>query len=311
MIRILQTPAPAPSALALALAVSLSACAHAPAPVAETQAVAEPVKPAGPALWKVADEDTTIYLFGTIHVLPGEVEWYNTAVSEALDRSDTLVTEIPMGKEADAQAQQLLLASGMLPEGTTLRSLLDEEEKAAYEAALTKLSVPAAAFDRFEPWAAGITVTVLPLLQQGYSADAGVDKRLDELAGPDKQRGALETVEFQIGIFDSMEQDTQVDFLIAAAEMVDDTKAVLDAMVAEWLEGDADALAALMNEEMDDPAVAEALLFTRNANWAEWIDTRLDQPGTVFMAVGAGHLAGERSVQDLLAARGIPTQRVQ
>ena len=37
----------------------------------------EPVAPAvpGPALWKVADKDTTIYLFGTVHALPKDVPW--------------------------------------------------------------------------------------------------------------------------------------------------------------------------------------------------------------------------------------------
>jgi uncharacterized protein len=85
----------------------------------------------------------------------------------------------------------------------------------------------------------------------------------------------------------------------------------LNRMVAEWAEGDADELAVIMNEGMTDPAVAEALLYSRNANWAEWIDTRLDQPGTVFIAVGAGHLAGAKSVQDYLAAKGITTMRVK
>jgi len=82
-------------------------------------------------------------------------------------------------------------------------------------------------------------------------------------------------------------------------------------MVTEWVEGDADALAALMNEGMSDPEAAEALLYSRNRNWAEWIDARLEQPGTVFMAVGAGHLAGEKSVQDYLTERGIVSKRVQ
>ena len=86
---------------------------------------------------------------------------------------------------------------------------------------------------------------------------------------------------------------------------------MLDRMVAEWVKGDADALAAVMNEGMTDPAVAEALLYSRNANWAEWIDTRLDTPGTVFIAVGAGHLAGPKNVQDLLAQKGITTSRVK
>ncbi|MCL4673653.1 MAG: TraB/GumN family protein [Sphingomonadaceae bacterium] len=266
---------------------------------------------AKPALWKVADEDTTIYLFGTVHILPKGIDWAGPAITGALAESDELVTEIPTGPEADATMQQLVMSKGMLPQGGNLRALLSEEDKATFEAALGSINVPAPAFDAMKPWMAGLTLTVLPLIQQGYSLDAGVEEELGKLAGPDKPRGALETIEYQLGLFDGMDQQAQVEFMIAAAETVGDIKPMLDSMVAEWAEGDADGLAEIMNREMDDPAVAESLLYTRNGNWAEWIDARLDTPGTVFIAVGAGHLAGERSVQDLLAQRGITTARVQ
>ena len=70
-------------------------------------------------------------------------------------------------------------------------------------------------------------------------------------------------------------------------------------------------LAALLNEGLTDPVLAKALLYDRNERWAEWIDTRLDEPGTVFVAVGAGHLAGAMSVQDYLTGRGLAVTRVQ
>ena len=266
---------------------------------------------ATPALWKVADEDTTIYLFGTVHILPEGIKWYAGPVSEALESADVLVTEIPVGPDTEAAMQQAVMQKGVLPAGSTLRGLLNPDQVAAYEGALGKLGIPAPAFDQFKPWMAGLTLTVVPLIQQGYKLDAGVEEKLVTLAGPDKPRDALETVEFQLGLFDGMDQPAQIEFLLASAQSVDTVKPMLDAMVAEWAEGDADGLAAIMNQELGDPAVAEALLYSRNANWAEWIDTRLDSPGTVFMAVGAGHLAGERSVQDLLAQRGIATDRVQ
>ena len=57
--------------------------------------------------------------------------------------------------------------------------------------------------------------------------------------------------------------------------------------------------------------VVETLLFQRNRNWATWVRQRLQQPGTVFVAVGAGHLAGPNSVQDALKAQGVETARVQ
>jgi uncharacterized protein len=264
----------------------------------------------GPALWKVADEDTTIYLFGTVHVLPKELEWYDATIANALDSSDMIVTEIKMDKASEAELQQLSMKLGLLPPGTTLRSLLTPEQTTTYEAGLAKLGAPPAAFDPVKPWLAGLTLSLLPLMQQGYDPNSGVEKILLAKAGT-KGQGALETAEFQLGIFNNMPTEAQVSFMMEAVEGMDEIKPMLDRMVAEWAEGDAVELANIMNEGMTDPAVADALLYSRNANWAEWIDTRLDAPGTVFIAVGAGHLAGTKSVQDYLAQKGIAVARVK
>lgn len=277
---------------------------------AATETAAAPEMAKGPALWKVADEDTTIYLFGTVHILPEGIEWYDTTIADALTGSDTLVTEIPMDPASEAAMGQLAQSKGSLPAGTTLRSLLTPEQTTTYEAALAKIGAPPAAFDQFKPWLTGLTLSIIPLMQQGYTPGAGVEKVLLSKIG-DKPQGALETAEYQLGIFDGMDQAAQVTFLMEAAEGMDEVAPMLNRMVAEWAEGDADELAAIMNEGMTDPAVADALLYNRNANWAEWIDTRLDQPGTVFIAVGAGHLAGARSVQDYLGQKGITAMRVK
>jgi len=264
----------------------------------------------GPALWKVGDEDTTIYLFGTVHVLPKELEWYDATIANALDGSDMIVTEIKMDKASEAELQQLSMKLGLLPPGTTLRSLLTPEQTATYEAGLAKLGAPPEAFDPVKPWLAGLTLSLLPLMQQGYDSNSGVEKILLAKVGT-KPQGALETAEFQLGIFNNMPTEAQVAFMMETVEGMDEIKPMLDRMVAEWAEGDATELANIMNEGMTDPAVAEALLYSRNANWAEWIDTRLDEPGTVFIAVGAGHLAGAKSVQDYLAQKGITVARVK
>ena len=82
-------------------------------------------------------------------------------------------------------------------------------------------------------------------------------------------------------------------------------------MNKHWTSGDADGMAKLMNDmNVQSPAMYKALLVDRNANWAEWIDKRLDTPGVVFMGVGAGHLGGKDSVQHKLGKYGIRTARV-
>lgn len=281
---------------------------QAAAPAAETTTAAS-----GPAIWKVSDEDTTIYLFGTVHMLPKNVEWVNPTITDALAKSDMIVTELPMDAGSQAELQQLTMKLGMLPAGTPLRSLLTPEQAKTYEAAFATIGLPPQAvqqFDVMKPWFAGLNLSMLPLLMSGYTPDSGVEKVLLDKAG-DKPRGALETPEFQLSLFNDLPQEAQIAFLMEAAEGVGEATEMLDRMVAEWIKGDAEKLAEIMNEGMNDPALMEALLHSRNANWAQWIEERMAEPGTVFIAVGAGHLAGEKSVQDLLAAKGIAATRLK
>ena len=289
------------------LALFLQGCAA----TANTVPDATVVTPSGPALWKVADEDTTIYLFGTVHALPKDTGWYQGPIATALASTDELVTEIPKDSVTDPASQQSIMAKAMMPAGENLRTSLTDTQRATYEAALNTLGLPPGAFDQFDPWFASMTMSILPLMKAGYAAESGVELTIDKLAPETAGRGALETLEWQIDMFDSMPADVQTEFLISTAQNIDRIAPMMDQMVAEWLEGDADGLAALMNAGLTDPRLATILLYDRNERWAGWIDERMDKPGTVFIAVGAGHLAGQKSVQDYLTHRGFSVARVQ
>lgn len=295
------------------LALVLQGCASQPEPetAAPPPPVERPVAAAGPGLWQVADDDTTIYLFGTVHALPQDVEWYRGPIESALATSQELVTEIPSGAAQDPGLQQMVMTRAVLPADESLRDMLSDDDRQTYEIALGKLGMPPASFDRFEPWFAAMTLSVLPLVKAGYSAASGVEMKLEELAPADATRGALETLEWQVELFDTLPTDSQTAFLMVSTQNIDEVVPMMDRMVGEWLDGDADGLAALVNEGLTDPVLADALLYDRNERWAEWVANRLDQPGTVFVAVGAGHLAGKQSVQDFLEGRGLAVTRVQ
>jgi uncharacterized protein YbaP (TraB family) len=233
------------------------------------------------------------------------------SIADALAKSDTLVTEVELNADTMKQMQQEIMAKGMLPAGESLRDLLTADQRTKYEAAVTRIGLKPETFDRFEPWYAAMMMTMLPLIKQGYATDAGVEKVLGGNAGDAKPRAALETVDYQLSIFDSLSRDAQVRYLMEVIDGNQDIKAMLDKMVAEWMKGDADKLAELMNEGLTDPDLAEKLLYQRNRNWADWIAARMQKPGTVFMAVGAGHLAGKGSVQEDLAAKGYTVERLQ
>lgn len=297
------------ASLAVTFAGSAPAAAQRVEPIRTINAPAP--QHGGPALWKVQDEDTTIYLFGTVHILPANVQWFRGNIARALETSDTLVTEIPEGAMDDPAMKASVMAKGTLPEGKTLRQFLTPEQRKQYEAALARIGAPAAAFDKFEPWLAGITLAVMPLIMNGYDPESGAESVIEAAAPATATRLALETADQQIDFFDKLPPKSQVGFLMSSAKDLDRVVAMMDEMLIEWLEGDAESLAALMNSEMTDPVTTAVLLHSRNERWAEWIDARMDEPGQVFIAVGAGHLAGEKSVQDFLAQRDFTVTRIQ
>ena len=208
--------------------------------------------------------------------------------------------------------QQLVLSRAVLPQGQTLRAMLTPEQKAAYEKQLGGLGLPLQAFDGYEPWYAAVALSTLPLMRTGYDPKFGVEQVLDTRARSlGRKHIGLETPAYQIGLFDSLPMDAQKRYFADVVEQLPTVAEQLGQMVTAWRRGDAEALAKLMNDEEDDPALIEMLLINRNKAWAQWLKQRLDQPGTVFLAVGAGHLAGPGSVQDQLAAQGFKTTRVQ
>ena len=293
------------AAASTALAFTLASCA---APLETGLAEAPPADAVpGPALWQLSDADTTIYLFGTVHVLPDGVEWFDPRIERAFAASDTLVTEVDVSQQ-EALAVYIAEAA-TLQGGQTLRALMTDEDRTEYETAVTGLGLPAAALDGFEPWFAALNLSVLPLLQAGYNPTAGVEMALAERAG-DKTRAELETMEEQIALFDNMEMTYQLSYLDLTVGSMNEVVPMVDEMVAEWLEGDSVRLAEIMNNEMDDDYLYDRLLTDRNAKWVQWIEQRMAQPGTVFVAVGAGHLAGTGSVQDQLRQRGHVVTRI-
>ena len=127
-----------------------------------------------------------------------------------------------------------------------------------------------------------------------------------------KPVAGLETFEQQIGFFDTLPADQQVKYLVSTVNEFANIGPLLDKMVAQWSAGDPDGLGKTMNEEMrKTPELAKVLLSDRNARWAEWIGARMAKPGTVFVAVGAGHLAGGDSVQAYLAKHNLKAERIQ
>lgn len=263
-----------------------------------------------PALWVVKDRDTTIYLFGTIHVLKPGLSWFDAAVKAAFDRSDALVLE--MVQPDTVTMQKLVVAKGFTPDGPTLTERLPEADRAPYLKALSDLGVPPVAFDRAKPWVVATNLTLLPLMKSGYRPDSGPEHVLTAAAqAVNKPVLGLETPEQQIGYLADLPDPLQVKFLESTLKDLPKADADMAKMVDAWSHGDPAKLGEIMNDGVKDtPELAKVLLTDRNARWAQWIRARLATPGTVFVAVGAGHLAGKGSVQEQLRALNITATRI-
>lgn len=293
---------------------TLSAALLLIAPAVEARQSAAPpqTRVATPAIWQVRDADTTIYLFGTIHVMKPGIDWFGGKVRQAFDASDELMLEIVEPDDPNVMGN-IMAQAAIASDGIKLSDRLTDEARGKYTAAMTGNGLPVAAFDMFNPWMAGMALSVAPLARMGYQSDLGAEKVLQTAAqSAGKSVGALETVEQQIGFFAGLPMDQQVTFLNATVDGLPDMEAEFDKLMTYWAEGKPDNLADSMNESLKKtPELAQVLLIGRNANWARWIKDRMSRPGTVFIAVGAGHLAGKGSVQEQLHDIGIDASRIE
>ncbi len=280
------------------------------APDSAAQAAA-PLPDADPAIWVVKDKDTTIYLFGTFHALDGKSDWFNEEVKTAFDASNELVLELP-DVEDKAALQPVIMKYAIDTSGKPLSEKLSPAGKERFAKALAGLGAPPAAFDKFKPFFAALTVVMAGAQKHGFTGESGAEAILTKAAKASKKPiSGLETIDYQMSLFANLSEADQIKMLEETLNELDELDEVFAEMNKHWTSGDAEGMAKLMNDMNDQsPAMYKTLLTDRNANWAEWIDKRLDKPGVVFMGVGAGHLGGKDSVQDLLAKRGIKSERI-
>ena len=291
---------------ALGIAASAAACTTA----AET---APQTAGPRPALWQVADKDTTIYLFGTIHLLPANYQWRTPKLDAAVNRSNGLVVETLIDTKNPAELLGVLMRLGISPNLPPLMSRVPPEKQAALQTAVAASGVPMAALDRMETWAAAFTLIGTQFRSLGLQGDEGVETLLKQaFTAAGKPVGQLETNAEQLGFFDSLPEDAQRTLLVASLDQPEQVRQQFNDMLAAWARGDVNAIARTFNDDMiGSSALSEALLKRRNANWAGWIERRMAQPGAVLVAVGAGHLAGDSSVQAMLQKRGLKVTRIQ
>ena len=305
-------------AIGAALGLSLAAALLAGAPRAFAQDAAPDHSPAaivpatgqGPALWSISDADSTIYLFGTIHVLRPETPWGSAKVDAAFEASDDLILEFS-NPDDQAALVPIFRQYGFSPD-RPLSDLLTADELADLDAAARTVGGTAAGMETLRPWLAAISLAMAPLVRAGYDPGSGAELLLKARAvAAHKPVGGLETADGQIAMIAGLSEETQLAILRSTLEEFDEAMTGVDALVSAWAAGDVEAINRMIVVEMraQSQEVYDALLVRRNTAWADQIQTLLAGSGTTFIAVGSAHLAGDDSVQEILEARGVEVTR--
>ena len=267
---------------------------------------------AEPALWVAHGPNSTVYLFGTVHVLRTDTAWRSPKIAGAFAKASDLWLETADGGDAKA-AQGLALQFGIDPLHPLSKTLtVDDVQRVDAAAKAMGIAAGAAALEPMRPWLVAVTLTFGPILKAGFDPARGVDKLLREDAvAQSKPISGLESTAQQVHFFADMPEALQVVYLRHVLDDYAKAPAMLNTLVDAWAAGDVEGIARLEAAAFhaDDRAIYDELILKRNTAWAERLAARLKQPGVSFVAVGAGHLAGPDSVQALLAKRGITVTR--
>ncbi len=282
-----------------------------------TSRPASPGADVSPALFLASDEDTQLYLFGSMHALPEGVDWRSDQFDEVFAGAEAIYFEIPMTPAELLKMQVKLLNVGMLPAGETLRDLLDDEDDAALEAMAERAGLPMAAVDRMKPATAATSLAAAVMADAGLSPTSGVELSLAaEAARRGVEVAGLETVEEQMALLFEMPREQGLAMLRETLEGADDPEAAaeeLRSLYRAWAAGDIDGMQAMIDEMKEtDPDLHARLLVERNARWVpHLVDVLARQPGVVLVVVGGGHLEGEGGVLPLLREQGVAVERVE
>ena len=295
------------------LAFAITACDQVPITEGATRKVDDArARNDAPAIWRVQDEDSTLYLFGTVHLLPSDLSWQRDDMRDAFAESGTVFFETDNTGAAGLRAQALATQLGLRRDGRRLSDTLDNYQKNLLEAVANNGQVDLAALDSMQPWLASEFLTLSAATEAGLSADLSADEALKSRA---KRSGKavvyFEEPEAQLQQITDLSEAVQLELLTDTMERFDEMDETLARLARDWAVGNVDELEAALVGPLDTApdGYVEAVLLDRNAAWAERLDRFMDGSGTGFVAVGTAHMFGEESLIDALEDRGHDVQR--
>lgn len=277
--------------------------------VCPAQADPEPVLAtiqAHPALWTVHGGNATAYLFGSIHLLPDNINWHTQDVDNAIAASDVFVFEAPLDESGVDATSDFIRDHGTLPPNVTLTSLLNAKALKDYKEALAITHVNPDAVAHMRPWVAALVMEISFIRAEHYSPESGIDRQVFAIA---HQKGKIirsfESVGRQLSLLMPQNQKLELAEFEATMKEFRTEANQIGPLVDAWSHGQEALLAKLMNAALQSqPGARKALLDDRNVAWVKQLQPMLAEHHTYFITVGAGHLGGPRGIPALLRARG-------
>jgi uncharacterized protein YbaP (TraB family) len=268
---------------------------------------------ADPAVWRVTGANgAEVTLLGSMHVLRPSDHPLPAVVDDLIGRADVIAMELDLD-DVDAAAQQrVILETAMLPQGTVLAGVIDASVYRLVEQSAAELGIDLKLLERFEPWFLAVTLLDQGMRRFGFQAERGLEQYvLNGARRTGKEIVGLETLEFQIGIFDALPAQSQQAMLEQTLAELDEAETALSAMADAWRDGELESLSAELLDDFEQfPGLYETLVTKRNQAWVPKLEEMLASSGRRLVVVGALHLVGRDNVIELLRARGHEVVRV-
>lgn len=295
----------------------LLACLAASVPASVRAQKSELAATRAGSVWKITDGDNTVYLAGSVHLLREEDHPVSPVYDEAYADSGEIVFEVDMAEMTSPEGMQKMQQLGMYPADDSLDKHLKPEtmeQIRAYLGSHESGAMLSLALPRLKPGMVFLSISSLEAMRLKARPDLGLESVYFQKARADgKNSRGLETLEFQMSLFDDF-TDSEIDDLLAktlkdSAEMPE----VLEQLIAHWHTGDSEALDKLLNDEMQDGGekLKEKLLTSRNENWIPEIEKAIKGDKNVMFLVGAGHLVGEEGVIEMLRKKGHSVEKLK
>jgi uncharacterized protein YbaP (TraB family) len=257
-------------------------------------------------VWAVKGAHNTVYLAGSIHLLPADDAVLPAALQRAYTDSARLVMELDLGKFDALEAMTWMMDHGALPAGTDLRAVLGGARYARVSGTAGNLGVMMKGLDHEAPWIVGIEISDAAYIHEGFDPDEGVEEQLVRRAqADDKPTAGLETMQEELGGLEALSREDQIRMLDQTLDELKDIKAEMHDVVSAWRHGDARRLAALLATEYDAfPALYGPLVLERNQRWLPQLETLLQRDDNSLVVVGALHLVGHGGLLEQLRKKG-------